>query len=520
MSQNERGFTLVELVVGITILSMASIGFFGLLISLTQSALVAKRQAVALTMATSQMEYLKSLPYNNLAVVGGAIPATSPLPAQSTKVTNGEKYITKTSISYADDSFDGCGSYPTLALKTQYCRNYPAPASAPATDTNPADYKDVSVVVTDESGLVLASVDTNISALVAETASNTGAIFVRVVDASGNPVEQSAVNITNTATTPAVNVNDTTDQNGIVIFYGLPPSTASYRYVITASADQYSTLTTIAPSGSLQPTYPSQNLIAQNSSFVTMAIYPQGQNSLIIETTDTSGAPLTNAKVYVKGGYKKYTGTVDTTYYYDTLTPSDTRPVSNASGLAVLNNLVPGSYKFCGDAGATSCSVGGTTYYLAAALPYGGTNPFNPIAVPSYDPANPPSTTFDYSGTAYLQKVRLMLTSNASFPRISSMTPYDASLTGGTINNVTFTVSGTNLPCSSTASSCSTAVSFVQGATTYVASCTGASSGISLSCKVNLTGAVAGNTQMIIKVGSYTLSLPAGPPLGGFVVSP
>ncbi|MDB5184999.1 MAG: hypothetical protein JWN38_807 [Candidatus Saccharibacteria bacterium] len=520
MTRDERGFTLVEIVVGIVILSMASVGFFALLITLTQSAVIAKRQAVALTMATSQMEYLKSLPYNNLAVAGGAIPATSPLPASFTKITNGEKYIVKTSISYADDAYDGCGSYPTQALKQQYCRNYPAPSGAPATDTNPADYKDVSVVVTDSSNLQLASVDTDVAALVAETASNTGAIFVKVVDGAGTAVTGASVTVANSTTSPLVNVSDTTDQNGIVIFYGLPPSTSGNKYVITASQTGYSSLTTIAPSGSLVPTYASQNLIAQNSSFTTMAIYPQGQNSLVVETTDVSGNPLANVKVYTKGGYKKYTATTDTTYYYDTLTPTDSRPVTDSNGFATLANLVPGNYRFCGDAGATSCAVGSTTYYLAAALPYGGTNPFNPVTVPIYDAASPPTTTFTYNGNQFLQKVRLLLTTSASFPRIASMTPYDVSLATGALTNIAFTIAGTNLPCTSTASSCQTTVTFSQGATNYPASCTGSSAGTALSCKVTLTGATAGNTQMKVTANGFTLTIPAGPPLGGFIVSP
>jgi type II secretory pathway pseudopilin PulG len=517
MKVRAGGFTLVELLLSFAVLSLIALAFFDLFISLTHSAIVAQREAVAETIATNQMEYLKSLPYNNLAVAGGPIVSSSYVPASVTKTTDGHTYTITNNISYADDAYDGCGSYPSAALKQQYCRNYSS-SSPTNTDTNPADYKDINVTVTDSTGLQLAELDTDVSALVAETASNTGAMFVHVIDDSGNPVVGATVTATDSTVSPNVNVSDTTDDNGIVIFYDLTPDSGT-DYVISASKTDYSSLSTIYASGSLQPTYPNQSLIAQNSSYVTLTIKPTGIPSLLLETTDTSGNPLASAKIYIKGGYKKYTATSDTTYYYDNKTPTDVRPTTDSSGLAGVSNLVPGPYIFCGDAGATNCTVGSTTYYLAAAVPYGGTNPFNPITVPTYT-SSYTGATYAYGGNNYLQKVRLMLTTSSSFPRITSMTPYDVSLSGGTANNFSFVINGANLPCSSTASSCSTTVKFTQTTHTYTASCTGASSpATQLTCTVNLTGATAGTLQMTITSGGNTLTLPTSPLLGGLIVT-
>jgi type II secretory pathway pseudopilin PulG len=520
VKQTEDGYTIVELIVSLVVIGFLITGAFDLFTGLLSSALVASHQAIAATLATNQMEYLKSLPYDSLAVAGGPIISNTYIPATATKKVDGDTYTITTDISYVDDAYDGCGSYPTQALKLKYCQNYPPPSNAPAVDNNPADYKDVSVAVTDTSKLQLAYLDTHIASLVAETASNTGALFVYVVNDSGSPITGATVTVTNSSVTPAVNVSDTTDENGIVIFYDLPPSTTGNNYQISASDSGYSSLNTIVPNGSLQPTYPSQNLIAQSSSYTTLTLKPEGQYSLLIKATDTSGNPLANAKIYVKGGYKKYTATTDTTYYYDTLTPSDIRPVTDSNGLAALTNLVPGNYIFCGDVGATSCSVSGTTYYLAAAVPYGGVNPFYPIAVPDYTASNPPTTTYPYNGNNYLQEVQLLLTTSSSFPRINSLDPYDVSLSGGTIGSFSFVIAGTNLPCSSNASSCTTKISFIQGANTYTASCTGSSAATQLTCTVNLTGAVAGDTQLKVTVNSYTMTLPVGPPLGGIIVTP
>ena len=504
MRKNESGFTLVELMVTIAVVSILSIATLSLLTSLLHGSVVSQRQAVSLTLATNQMEYLKSLPYDTLAVAGGPIISNTYVPATITKTVEGYTYTVTTNINYVDDAYNGCGTYPTLALEQQYCRDYPPPSGAP-NPGNTDDFKDVNVTVKDEQGKLLSYQDTYIASLVAETGSNTGALFIRVVDDSGNPITGATVSVSNSSVSPAVNVSDTSDQNGIVIFYNLPSSTSGYNYQVCASDSNYSSLTTIQPSGVLQPTYSSQNLIAQSSSYVTLTLKPQGTNSLLIATTDTSGNPISNAKIYVKGGYKKYTSTTDTSYYYDTLSPSDIRPVSDSSGMAELTNLVPGDYYFCGDGGATSCSVGGTTYYLAAAVPYGGSNP---------------TTTYPYKTVNYLQEVRLMLTTNSSFPRVASLTPYDGSLSSGTLNNVSFTLTGENLPCSATASSCNTHVSFLQSGNTYTASCTGNASGLTLNCTVNLSSASAGNTQLVVTVGSNTLTLPTAPLLGGFIVTP
>jgi prepilin-type N-terminal cleavage/methylation domain-containing protein len=517
---NTAGFTLVEITVAMLVLSVVAVSFLALFISLVRSTIIAKRQAVASTLATNQMEYLKSLPYDNLAVAGGSIYTANPIPATTFKTLNGVKYTVTTSINYVDDAYDGCASYPTPALKQLYCRNLPAPTGAPATDLNPADYKIAHVKVTDKNGGRLAEVDTEISSRVSETASATGALFVSVIDSNGNPVSGAAVSVTNSTITPAANVSDSTDSNGTAIFYGLPPDSGT-DYVISASLAGYSSLATIASSGSLQPTYPSQKIISQQSSYVTLTLKPQGTNSLLLEAVDTSGTPINNLKVYIKGGYKKYTSITDTAYYYDNLTPSDVRPITDSGGLASVQGLVPGAYIFCGDTASSSCKVGNTTYYLVAAMPYGGTNAFNPVTVPTYVVTSPPATTYDYNGSAYLQKVRLVFSTQSTYPRVASLTPPDISLAAGGLGSYGFTITGNNLPCSSNAAACSTTVSVVQGANTFAASCKGAAAGVTLNCTANLSGLISGNSQLIVTANGFTFTPPASqPPLGGFVVTP
>lgn len=516
--RSQAGFTLVELVISLAVLAMVSVSILGLFTTLVRSAIQMKRRSVALTIATNQMEYLRGLPYNNLAVQGGSIVATNPLPATTTQTIDNYQYSLKTSVNYLDDAFDGCGNYPNQQLKETYCRNYGFTNNG-VLDQNPADYKSVNVKVLDPSGGILSEIDTQIAARVAETNNNTGGMFITVLDDNGDPLHGATVQVVNTTTSPAVNVSDTTDQNGNAVFYSLPPDPLNYDYSITASLTGYSTLATIAPSGSLQPNYSNQRVIAQQSSLLTMNLRPQGTNSLAIEATDTAGNPINNLKLYLKGGYKKYNSVTDTSYYYDTMSPTDTRVTTDASGHATATNLVPGDYYFCGNAGATSCSIGGTTYYLAAAIPYGGVQSFGPLNIPTYVATSPPPT-FTLNGTEYLQKVRLILTTSSTFPRVSTVNPDSASISTSTMSALHFAVTGANLPCTSNPASCNTSVTILQGANTYAADCTGTSGGTQLDCIVDLSTAIEGATQLRIVASSQTLTIPSTLSLGGITIAP
>lgn len=516
---NQNGYTLVELLIAILVLGVMAIGVLSLISGLVFSAAFIKKQAVAMTLATNQMEYLKSLPFDNLAVAGGSIYVPNPLPASINKTINGVYYQIDTSITYADDAYDGCGSYPTQALKETYCRNYPPPAGSPVTDLNPKDYKNIEVTVLGKNGAKLAQVNTDVSARVAETSSTTGALFVKVIDNNGNPISDATVRVTNSTLSPAVDMSDSTDVNGTAIFYDLKPDSTNYDYYITASNPNYTTLTTIKPSGSLLPNYPNQNILTQLSSFVTLTLKPKGTDSLVIQTIDTSGAALANTKIYIKGGYKKYSNATDTSYYYDNYTPTDTRPTSDSSGYTSLSDLDPGPYIFCGDNASTNCKVGSTTYYLAAALPYGGVNPFNPINIPTYSASSPPATTFPYEGKNFLQKVLLMFTTNSGFPRVTDISSYEADQSTSDMSAFEFQINGANLPCSSDPASCATAVKFLQNSFTFTASCTGTPAGTQLNCTINISSAGIGSTQLQITSGGNTLTVPVGP-LGGIIVVP
>jgi len=73
----------------------------------------------------------------------------------------------------------------------------------------------------------------NVSPKNLETASTNGALFIRVFDASGNPVPQASVHVENAAL--SINIDDTTDNNGLLAIVDVPPAQNSYRIVVTKS---------------------------------------------------------------------------------------------------------------------------------------------------------------------------------------------------------------------------------------------------------------------------------------------
>lgn len=515
----KKGFTTIELLVSCVVISILALSVFSAYIALNSVTIFAKQKIIGTEIATNQLEYLKSLPYDNLAVVGGAIPHPSPLPNTKTETIDGINYIVKSSINYVDDAHDGCASYPDEATKNLLCRNLPSPTGSPLIDLNPADYKIVNVKVEVNANKV-AELDTQISARVAETDSTTGALIVKIIDSSGNPVSGATATVVNNTLSPSINISDSTDVNGIALFYGLPPDTGN-DYLISATKTGYSSLSTIKPVGSLSPNFPSQNIVTQQSSSVTLTINPKGKYSIAGNVVDTNNNPIANMKLSLKGGPKKYSDSADSSYYYDNTSPSDNRVTANATGEFSITDLDPGDYIFCGDRGDYSCQIGVSPIsYLVASVPYNGASQIGPINIPNYDPSLPPSPTFAFNGNDFYQKVRLYFSNNSNYPRISQINNTTASIASG---SHTFVIKGTNLPCNSTNPAlCATTVVVKNGSSNVPTSCI-YSDAISndISCTIDTSSLNVGQSNITLTANGYTIDIPNGIGLlGGINVVP
>ncbi len=245
-----RGMSLIDVVVGVALLSVLLLALMGVLRASLLVSSLAKAKAGATATAQVQMEYLRSLTYANLGTEGG-IPSGI-VPEYATTTEDGFTYVTHTFIEYVDDPADGTGVNDTNGITT--------------------DYKRALVSVSYEAGGSPRSV-----ALVSEFAppgieSNNGGgtLAVNVVNASGAAVPGASVHIVNAAVSPAVDVTATTNTAGVVFLPGAATSTA---YQVSVSKSGYSSAQTYAVDSTNQNPSPGYlTVVANQTTTQTFAI--------------------------------------------------------------------------------------------------------------------------------------------------------------------------------------------------------------------------------------------------------
>ena len=233
MARATRGFSLVDVIVGIALLLVLFLALFGVLRASLALSAASKSYATATSLAETQMEYLRSLSYDNLGTMGGIPPGVV---AQSTTTTSGGgSFVTNTFISYVDDPADGLGAADTNGITT--------------------DYKTARVSVSYQSGAASRSV-----VLVSyfappgiETSAGGGTLAIDVVNKGGAPVPGATVQIINAATSPTVNLTTFTNSSGQVY---LPGAATSSAYQVTVSKSGYSSAQTYASDSANQSPNP------------------------------------------------------------------------------------------------------------------------------------------------------------------------------------------------------------------------------------------------------------------------
>ncbi len=478
---------------GVIVLTVVSVAVMSAYYALISAAASARMRSAALGIATEQLEYLRSLPYDYLALQGGSINSSGPkLPATFERQSGAYTFVATTNIQYIDDAFDGCLTYP--ASQSYLCRNGPPKSGLPV-DTNPRDYKLADVTIREKrSGKEVAKVSTQISARVAETAGNTGALLVTVTSSSGEPIAGATVTVTNSTLSPNVLQSNTTDSNGVAIFLDVPPDSGK-DFVINGAKSGYSSLSTISASGSLVPTYPNVSVLTQTVTNATLRIDELADDSLRIRTlTASTGAIIANQQVTLKGGVKLYTNAADQTYgYSQTIT-------TGASGEITLHNLTPGPYFLC-YAASQVCSSGA---YLVVSNSAYGDSVLQPIIIPA--------GTVSESGSGPMQLVDAYISTSSSHVRLTSIDPTIVSQSAD-ISAVSIRIKGANLSGS--------VVTLRQGSTTLVTTVTGVDQSSQIQRTVNLSGQ-SGVWDVVVTNGGTTAVQSGVAPgtIGGLNVTP
>jgi hypothetical protein len=109
---------LIEVIVGIALMLIVFTALFGALRTSLELSMLAKAKTVATELATSQMEYLRSLPYTSLGTVGGTPSGT--ITQNATSTVSGAPYGVRTYIIYYDDPADGTGGADIDSVTQDY----------------------------------------------------------------------------------------------------------------------------------------------------------------------------------------------------------------------------------------------------------------------------------------------------------------------------------------------------------------------------------------------------------------
>jgi len=311
-----RGFSLVEIIVGAALIAIVSISVYQAYSSVMRLSRGSGNKVTAILIANEQIEILHNLPYANVGEVGG-IP--SGLMAHLATVTrNNNTFTVNTTIRNVDDPFDN---------------SFPA-------DTSPADYKLASVVVTctscTESTVV--SLTTTIAPKNLENVTTNGALYITVLNALGLPVPSATVDIVNTA--QGLNFSDTTDVNGLLKIYDVPP--ASLAYSITATKDNYSTDKTYEPT-TANPSPAKRALTVAASQITNTTFSIDTLADLSVTSTDGSCSSVGGYSFILQGNKTIGTNDGDPVYKYSTAL------TTSGAGTLAVNDLEWDAYSVVSD---------------------------------------------------------------------------------------------------------------------------------------------------------------------------
>lgn len=207
-----KGFSLIETIIGVALLLVAFLGIFGAYQLGLKVIGQSKARIIAIALANQKIESARNLSYENIGTVGG-IPPGAILETEII-VRNNITFTVKTAVIYIDDSFDGL---------------------VPA-DALPNDYKRAKVKVS-WGGLFGGDVVliTDITPKGLETTVGGGNLLITVFNASGLAVPQADIHLVNSSTTPPIDVNYQTNNEGKYLVAGAPADVANYKIIVSKS---------------------------------------------------------------------------------------------------------------------------------------------------------------------------------------------------------------------------------------------------------------------------------------------
>lgn len=293
-----KGFGLAETIVGVAVFVLIATAAYGGFLKVIEGVKVLRVKNAAVNLANEQIEIARNLPYSDVGIVNG-IPAGK-IPREQNLNRSGIDFNVLTSVRNVDDPFDGqIGQTPN--------------------DLSPADYKMLEITITCANCKLEEELNyyARIAPVGLETTGNNGALFVQVVDANGQPVQGADVLIENSSETPAISINETTNNAGMFQLIDASPGDGVYE-VTVSKGDNYSTDRTYTIGDALNPNpnIPHANVAAGQVTQLSFAI--DELSNLDIYTRDNTCARISNVDFNIAGS--KTIGTNVLKYESDKIT--------------------------------------------------------------------------------------------------------------------------------------------------------------------------------------------------------
>ncbi|MEK9183181.1 MAG: prepilin-type N-terminal cleavage/methylation domain-containing protein [Patescibacteria group bacterium] len=339
--KKQSGFTLIEMVVSISILVLVMLGIFGAFQYTYKIIYRGKIQILSTQLANEQLEIIRNLPYEKVGIVNG-IPS-GVLIYEQTQERNSATFKITTTIHNIDDPFDGTiGGSPD--------------------DLSPADSKEAEITVACLSCAMPTApiiLNTRIAPKGLESGTGGGALFISVFDSTGGAVAQANVHIEKDADkdgAPELTIDDVTNNTGELRLIDMPPAVEAYK--ITATKSGYSTDKTILASESNpNPLKPPATVATQAVTNISFAI--DKVSSFNLKTQNVYCSAIAGVAIDAHGS--TIIGANPDIYKYDqTIT-------TNGDGQKTLSNMEWDTYSFVLP-GASSYDIAGSIPTLPVAL--------------------------------------------------------------------------------------------------------------------------------------------------------
>ena len=279
-SSKKSGFSLVETLVGIAVFLIISVSAYQGYVSILKGVKVVRVKQAVTNLANEQFEIIRNLPYADVGIVDGL--PNGKVPREQVLVRSEIEFNVTTTIRNIDDPFDGTiGGTPN--------------------DLSPADNKlvEIEIVCSSECGVDPVTFTTRVAPKSLETTGSNGALFVQVLDASGQPVVDADVHIENNqATTPLI-IDETTDNMGFLQIVDAPPGTGAYEISISKSGYSSDQTYEIGESSNPVPDKPHANVLEGQVTQVSFSI--DELSDLNIQSKDMTCNPVGSLDFHMYG---------------------------------------------------------------------------------------------------------------------------------------------------------------------------------------------------------------------------